>query len=47
MPFTETFEKGGSRFYRARFGGFSSKSAAWDACSALKKRSVDCYAVQR
>jgi D-alanyl-D-alanine carboxypeptidase len=47
MPFTETFDKGGSRFYRARFGGFSSKTAAWNACSALKKSGTDCYAVQQ
>jgi D-alanyl-D-alanine carboxypeptidase len=47
MPFTETFDKGGTRFYRARFGGFVSKTAAWDACAALKKKSVDCYAVQQ
>lgn len=47
MPFTETFDKGGTRFYRARFGGFASKTAAWNACSALKKKSVDCYAVQQ
>ncbi|MBX3531003.1 MAG: D-alanyl-D-alanine carboxypeptidase [Rhizobiaceae bacterium] len=47
MPFTETFDKGGTRFYRARFGGFASKTAARDACAALKKKSVDCYAVQQ
>ncbi|MGE3306565.1 MAG: SPOR domain-containing protein [Rhizobiaceae bacterium] len=45
--FTVTFEKGGVTYYRARFGGFGSKSAAWDACGALKKKKIDCYAVQQ
>jgi D-alanyl-D-alanine carboxypeptidase len=44
-PFTATFEKGGTVYYRARFGGFSSKGKAWNACSALKKRKIACYAV--
>ncbi|MCX2697016.1 MULTISPECIES: D-alanyl-D-alanine carboxypeptidase [Ochrobactrum] len=44
-PHTETFVKGGSTFYRARFVGFSSKKAAWDACASLKKKSFGCYAV--
>lgn len=45
--FTETFDKGGTTYYRARFGGFASKSAAWDACGALKKKKIACYAVQQ
>ncbi|WEX11732.1 D-alanyl-D-alanine carboxypeptidase family protein [Chelativorans sp. AA-79] len=45
-PFTETFVLKGQTYYRARFGGFESKTAAWDACASLKKKSVDCYAVQ-
>jgi D-alanyl-D-alanine carboxypeptidase len=45
-PFTETFVHKGQTFYRARFGGFESKTAAWDACASLKKQKVDCYAVQ-
>ncbi|WP_157038050.1 MULTISPECIES: D-alanyl-D-alanine carboxypeptidase family protein [Chelativorans] len=45
-PFTETFELKGRTYYRARFGGFESKTAAWDACASLKRKSVDCYAVQ-
>ncbi|MFC5990364.1 SPOR domain-containing protein [Limoniibacter endophyticus] len=45
--FTSVFEKDGSTFYRARFGGFNSKEAAWNACSALKKRDISCYAVQQ
>ena len=40
------FEKGGVTYYRARFGGFGSKVAAWDACAALKKQKISCYAVQ-
>ncbi len=46
-PFTETFTKGGTLYYRARYGGFSSKNDAWGACSALKKKSIACYAVMR
>ena len=45
--FTVTFEKDGVTYYRARYGGFGSKSEAWNACSALKKKKVDCYAVQQ
>ena len=44
--FTETFEHKGSTFYRARFAGFGSKTAAWNACSALKKQKISCFAVQ-
>ncbi|MGE0499900.1 MAG: D-alanyl-D-alanine carboxypeptidase [Rhizobiaceae bacterium] len=43
--YTVTFEKDGVTYFRARFGGFSSKSAAWNACGALKKKKIDCYAV--
>lgn len=45
--FTTTFEKGGVTYYRARFGGFESKNAAWGACNALKRKKIDCYAVQQ
>jgi len=45
-PFTETFQLKGRTYYRARFGGFEDKTAAWDACASLKRKSVDCYAVQ-
>ena len=45
--FTMTFEKGGITYYRARFGGFGSKSEAWNTCNALKKKKLDCYAVQQ
>lgn len=46
-PFTEPFVKGGTNYVRARFAGFSSKHAAWDACGALKKKNIACYAVQQ
>jgi D-alanyl-D-alanine carboxypeptidase len=42
--FTAQFEKGGVTFYRARFGGFGSQAAATKACSALKRKKVECYA---
>ena len=46
-PFTEPFVKGGTNYVRARFAGFSSKDAAWNACGALKKKKIACYAVQQ
>jgi D-alanyl-D-alanine carboxypeptidase len=46
-PFTAVYQKGGDTFYRARFGGFSSKTQARDACGALKKHSIACYAVEQ
>jgi len=45
--FTVAFDKGGVTYYRARFGGFDSKTAAWNACGALKKKKIACYAVQQ
>jgi len=45
--FTSTFQKGGTTFYRARFGGFDNKDAAWKACNALKRKKIECYAVQQ
>lgn len=45
--FTSTFEKGGTTFYRARFGGFENKDTAWKACNALKRKKIECYAVQQ
>jgi D-alanyl-D-alanine carboxypeptidase len=45
--FTVAFDKDGVTYYRARFGGFGSKTAAWKACTALKKKSIECYAVQQ
>jgi D-alanyl-D-alanine carboxypeptidase len=46
-PFTAVYQKGGDTYYRARFAGFSSKAQAWDACGALKKRKIACYAVEQ
>ena len=46
-PMTETFNKGNNTFYRARFVGFDTKTAAWDACAALKKKNFSCYAIAR
>ena len=43
--YTVPFDKGGVTYYRVRFGGFSSKSAAWKACTQLKKKDIACYAV--
>jgi len=43
--YTETVDKNGTKLYRARFAGFSSKSAAWDACSVLKKAKFNCLAL--
>jgi D-alanyl-D-alanine carboxypeptidase len=45
-PYTTTFDKGGVTYHRARFGGVDSKSRAQNACNALKKKKIDCYAVQ-
>lgn len=41
MPFTTSFMRGDEEWYRARFAGFSRKSAQ-AACAALKKMSLDC-----
>ncbi|WP_395446740.1 SPOR domain-containing protein [Aminobacter sp. UC22_36] len=43
--FTVPFEKGGVTYFRARFGGFDSKDSAWNACNALKKKKIACYAI--
>lgn len=45
--FTVAFDNDGVTFYRARFGGFGSKDAAWKACDALKRKKISCYAVQQ
>jgi D-alanyl-D-alanine carboxypeptidase len=44
-PFTETVEKGGSTYYRARFVGFD-KSSAEAACKFLKRNDVECMTVR-
>jgi D-alanyl-D-alanine carboxypeptidase len=45
--FTVTFEKDGVTYHRARFGGFASQNAAVKACNQLKRKKVECYAVQQ
>ncbi|ARQ01463.1 serine hydrolase [Pseudorhodoplanes sinuspersici] len=44
-PFTEIFEKGDKRYYRARFAGLR-ESAAEQACRQLKKNQIACFAVK-
>ncbi|TYC64204.1 D-alanyl-D-alanine carboxypeptidase [Rhodobacterales bacterium] len=44
-PYTEPVEVGGQTLYRARFVGFETKSAAWNACSSLKKAKYACFAI--
>lgn len=44
--YTVEFQKGGTVYHRARFGGFETKTAAWNACAALKKKKISCYATQ-
>ena len=43
--FTEEITKNGETMHRVRFGGFASKSEAWAACKALKRRKMGCYAL--
>lgn len=45
--YTVPFEKGGTTYHRARFGGFGSKTAANQACTALKRKKIACYATQQ
>ena len=45
VPYTEPVESGGATLYRARFVGFETKTAAWDACSSLKRKRFNCYAI--
>ncbi len=44
-PTTETVETNGQTFYRARFVGFSTQTAALRACKTLKRAKFACYAV--
>ncbi len=46
-PFTVPFEHEGTVYHRARFGGFTTKTAAWNACKALKRKNIECYAAQQ
>jgi D-alanyl-D-alanine carboxypeptidase len=43
-PFTEKIEKGNGAFYRARFAGLDSPSAAEFACKNLKRNGFSCFA---
>jgi len=44
-PFTESVEKGGSTYYRARFAGFD-KDKAEAACKLLKRDGVECVTIR-
>jgi D-alanyl-D-alanine carboxypeptidase len=44
LPFTATFMRGDTEWYRARFAGFS-KSDAQSTCAALKRMSLECIAM--
>jgi D-alanyl-D-alanine carboxypeptidase len=44
-PFTESVEKGGNTFYRARFAGFA-KDKAEAACKVLKRDGVECVTIR-
>ncbi|WP_062116662.1 D-alanyl-D-alanine carboxypeptidase [Aureimonas sp. AU40] len=44
-PFTQSVGNGSQTLYRARFGGFDTKTAANAACEVLKARSYACYAI--
>jgi D-alanyl-D-alanine carboxypeptidase len=43
--FTETIEKGGTTYYRARFAGLD-KDKAEAACKYLKKNDVECVTIK-
>jgi len=43
-PYTVAFGSGSSQVYRARFGGFDDQRDAVNACKALKKAGVKCWA---
>ncbi|MDO6965845.1 D-alanyl-D-alanine carboxypeptidase [Rhizobium alvei] len=43
-PFTVAYVKGNEQVYRARFGGFSGQDAAVNACKALKRKGIGCWA---
>lgn len=44
--YTMAFDKGGTTYYRARFGGFDSQKEASNACRQLKRQKIACYATQ-
>ncbi|MFN3508636.1 MAG: D-alanyl-D-alanine carboxypeptidase [Allorhizobium sp.] len=43
-PFTVAYGNGGKQIYRARFGGFGDQKDAVNACNALKKKGIGCWA---
>ncbi|ARM88554.1 serine-type D-Ala-D-Ala carboxypeptidase protein [Rhizobium sp. CIAT894] len=43
-PFAVAYGAGGDQLYRARFGGFDDQRDAVNACKALKKAGVKCWA---
>lgn len=43
-PFTVAFNANGAQVYRARFGGFGDQKAAVNACNALKRKGINCWA---
>ncbi|WP_026362897.1 D-alanyl-D-alanine carboxypeptidase [Methylopila sp. M107] len=44
-PYTETYTRGATTYYRARFAGLNEQSAD-AACKALKRSSVSCFAIK-
>ena len=45
--FTMPFSKGGVTYFRARFSGFDNQNAALKACKALKKKRIECFAIEQ
>ncbi|NBB47251.1 D-alanyl-D-alanine carboxypeptidase [Rhizobium sp. CRIBSB] len=43
-PFTVAYGDGAQQIYRARFGGFDEQKDAINACKALKKKGIGCWA---
>ncbi len=43
-PFTVAVNSNGSQIFRARFGGFDDQKTAVNACNALKKKGIKCWA---
>lgn len=43
-PFTVAYGDGAQQIYRARFGGFDEQKDAVNACKALKKKGIGCWA---
>ena len=43
-PFTIAYDAGSQQLYRARFGGFDDQKTAVNACKALKKKGIGCWA---